>query len=104
MILFAITLSSDLLQRILCTKPLLFLGKISYSLYLTHVIVLMLLAILLGPVIGFELAIMLTIPLSIPIAWLTYVVIEKPSTMLSRKVRGGLSKKVKTIDNKSISA
>ena len=57
------------------------LGKISYSLYLTHFLVLLLFVNLLGPWGG-----IVCLPVVFGIAWLTWFAIERPSIWLSRRV------------------
>jgi peptidoglycan/LPS O-acetylase OafA/YrhL len=89
-ILLIISLSSEMASKILLIKPLQFLGKISFSLYLYHIpILLSLIYILYGklPLLIIAIAaIILTILIS-NVAWL---VIEKPSIRIanyfSRKV------------------
>lgn len=83
--LFSVALSSRLIQQVLMVKPLLFLGKISYSLYLVHILVLMLLAIFVGQLIDIRIAIALTPILSIPVAWLTYKYLENPSVKIAKR-------------------
>ncbi|MEK5396031.1 acyltransferase family protein [Paenibacillus sp. FSL K6-2859] len=85
-LLFSVVLSSSLAQKLLMLYPFKWLGKISYSLYLTHILVLMLLAILLGNSIGIGYAIFLTPVVSLPVAWITHRYIEKPSIAIGRKL------------------
>lgn len=100
-LLFSVVLSSKKAQKFLSTKPFLWLGKISYSLYLIHILVLMSLAILLGNVIGIGFAVALTPLVSLPVAWVVYEYIEKPSIEIGRSWTDFLkSKQV----NKKISA
>lgn len=89
-LLFAVVLSSDLAQKILMNKFLLWLGKISFSLYLTHILVLMLLAILVG-----RYAIWLTPIVSLPVAALTYKYVEEPAIKIGRKWTSSLKEKQK---------
>lgn len=79
-LLFAVVLSSALAQKILMNKFLLWLGKVSFSLYLIHVLVLMLLAIIFG-----KYAIWLTPILSLPVAGLTYKYVEEPAIKIGKR-------------------
>ena len=86
LILFAVTLSSSLMDRILTLKPLLWLGKISYSLYLTHVIVIMICTILLSNFMPVAYTFVIAIALSLPVAHITYKLFEEPSIAIGRKI------------------
>jgi peptidoglycan/LPS O-acetylase OafA/YrhL len=92
-LLLAIVISSTVAQKILLVKPMLFLGKISYSLYLIHMLVLMALSILLSNFIGVVTAIALTPIVSIPVAWITYKCIEEPSIVIGRRWVKSIKKK-----------
>ncbi|KSU60391.1 hypothetical protein AS034_16240 [[Bacillus] enclensis] len=90
-ILFIVVLSSPLANRLLTVKPLLFLGKISYSLYLTHVLVIMLTTIAFEQIGHVMWAFILSPIASIPVAYLAFRAFELPSMQLasrySRKVK-----------------
>ena len=76
-LLFLLLLSSGWAQRILSSKPLVFLGRISYSVYLLHFIVLYALVMhfpAMNPLYLFVLYAVITIVL----AWITYIRIERP--------------------------
>lgn len=79
-LLFSVVLSSDLAQKILMNKFLLWLGKVSFSLYLIHILVLMLLAIIFG-----KHSIWLTPIVSLPIAGLTYKFVEEPAIKIGKR-------------------
>nr|WP_211270646.1 acyltransferase [Paenisporosarcina indica] len=70
----------------LLTRPFLVLGKISYSFYLFHLLVLLSIEILLGafiPILGiFLISLLMTIVISL----LSYRYIEKPSMKLARSI------------------
>jgi len=75
--IFLLVLSSGWAQRILSSKPLVFLGRISYSVYLLHFIVLYALVMHfpgMNPLYLFVLYAFITIIL----AWITYIRIERP--------------------------
>lgn len=83
-ILFIVVLSSPLAERILTVKPLLFLGKISYSLYLTHVLIIMLMTIAFDQINLIMLGFVLSPLISIPVAYVTYIAFELPAIKLGR--------------------
>jgi peptidoglycan/LPS O-acetylase OafA/YrhL len=73
----------------LARRPFVFLGTISYSLYLTHTVVL-LAVIHLMPASGSAWrAITMATVLVIPIAAVTHFVIERPSILLGKFLTGG---------------
>lgn len=84
--LFILALGSKKFGNILTTKPLLFLGRISYSLYLIHIPVLMLTTIFFKNVFPLWLSFCLVPIFSILAAFLSYKWIEKPSMELGRKL------------------
>lgn len=75
---------SILVSRALTSKPAMFLGKMSYSIYLSHMIVIVCVLTVLNRYSGISLelhALLLfcsTVPLTILLSWLTYTYIEKP--------------------------
>lgn len=85
-IVFILALSSSRFSNLLNLKPLLFLGKISYSLYLVHPIVLLLLINLLKGVIPISIIMILVPVISIIVAWAMYHIIEKPSIVIGKKI------------------
>jgi len=89
-LLFVVALSSELTQRILMNKFLLWLGKISFSLYLIHILVLMILAITFG-----KYAIWLTPIVSLPLAALTYKYVEEPAIRIGGRWTGILTERTK---------
>jgi peptidoglycan/LPS O-acetylase OafA/YrhL len=75
-LLFCVAISSARMIKILNFKPFLWLGKISYSLYLTHIIVIMLTSILLSRIVPIGL-LFISIPLlTLPVAYLSHKFIE----------------------------
>ena len=83
-IIFSIVLNSQKLKNMLTRKTPLFLGRISYSVYLIHPVILILsgkyLSILVGPI----LAIVIVPFLTIPLAWIMHIYIENPSAKLGK--------------------
>ncbi|MGO4538721.1 acyltransferase family protein [Paenibacillus sp. 2TAB19] len=86
LLLFAAVLSSDRLNAFLSIKPLTWLGKISFSLYLVHIPVMMMITILLGKIIPIEAAFILVPIVSLPVAHFTYKFVELPSNKLGRSI------------------
>ena len=87
-LIFAVVLSSEKADWLLTRKPFLWLGKISYSVYLMHVMPIMLCARYLGQVIPLTIAIMLAPIFTLPLAALTYKFIELPSMNLGKRLTG----------------
>ncbi|WP_144512908.1 acyltransferase family protein [Bacillus mycoides] len=86
LILFVFALSSIKFQKILKTRFLLHMGKISYSLYLIHPIILLLFVYFAKGVLPLA-SLFLFVPfLSILIAHFMYIYIEKPSMLLGKKI------------------
>jgi peptidoglycan/LPS O-acetylase OafA/YrhL len=83
-----------MMDRILVGRTIQFLGRISYSLYLVHLVVgwrfITLVKRLIGPELGIvtgTLTFLGGIGLSILASWLIYLILEAPSVRLARKVR-----------------
>ena len=73
-------------------KPLIFLGTISYSLYLTHTIVgtdgiINFMQNFISGKEGRIWLMIITFPIAITFSWLFYLLIEKPSKKLSNKIK-----------------
>lgn len=109
--LFITILNSVKIRKQLNSKPLLFLGKISYSLYLVHIPVMMILKVLLVSFVPDWLVFILVPIVSIPISYLSYKFIELPSINFGKKmiiklenspykVSGSIKMKNKKIFNK----
>jgi peptidoglycan/LPS O-acetylase OafA/YrhL len=64
--------------------PMQWVGKISYSLYLSHWLVFALARELFGPIGGIA-----ALPLAFPVGWLVWRTIERPSIVASRRVKSG---------------
>jgi peptidoglycan/LPS O-acetylase OafA/YrhL len=72
------------LARYLQKPPLAFLGKISYSLYLLHVIVLLSVIHFAGVRFGATVSLILTAVLIVPVSYMSYVFLERPGIRLGR--------------------
>ncbi|WP_419884826.1 acyltransferase family protein [Paenibacillus sp. B-A-8] len=85
LLLFVFILTSGTTSKFLTKKPLLWLGKVSYSLYLIHIPVMMLTTIFLGKIMPIEIAFIFVPILSLPVAHFTHKYIEVPSNALGKK-------------------
>jgi peptidoglycan/LPS O-acetylase OafA/YrhL len=85
LLLFSMVLSSKKASSILALKPLLFIGKISYSLYMVHIPILMLSSIFISKLIPLALAFCLVPFISILVAWVCYISIEQPAMNLGKR-------------------
>lgn len=81
-----VAIASKSIARFLNWGPLSFLGKISYSLYLTHLVVLMTVVHLFNDPAAASYAIAASIVLTLPVAYLTYRYIEMPAHWLGIKL------------------
>lgn len=82
-------LSTASFMRVLQSKPLVFLGKISYSLYLFHMIVLLALLHLLEGYAPVGVILLIAFAASFAVSVLAYEWIEKPSMQLGRRLTRG---------------
>lgn len=96
-----LALSSDKISKILRIKPIAYLGKISYSLYLYHGVVLVACLNMFVPKIGIELTLLISFILSIVLSSVGYYLVEKPSIILSRKI--SKNQKTKRLKEEKIS-
>jgi peptidoglycan/LPS O-acetylase OafA/YrhL len=81
-----IGLNSLTAQRALLSRVPLFLGRVSYSLYLVHGVVLFAMASILRDKIGHIAFLFLFLSIAIFLSWLFYLGVEKPFTNMSRNV------------------
>ncbi len=77
-------LASSRAQRVMEWPPLVFLGRISYSLYLLHLLVLFALVRIASPALSVYLLLPAALVLSIGLAWLSYRAVELPSMRLGK--------------------
>jgi peptidoglycan/LPS O-acetylase OafA/YrhL len=89
-------------KNFLLIKPIAFLGKISYSLYLFHLPVILSCIYLLHEVLPFWVISFLGLVLSIIISTIAWVIVEKPSMVTGRKLSKRLEDKRKIYKSKSI--
>lgn len=93
LIIFALVLNSTFANKLLTSKPLLWLGKVSFSLYLVHIPVIMLTTIFLGKIVPIEMAFLVAIILSLPVAGLTYMLVEVPAIKIGKTMSNKITKK-----------
>jgi peptidoglycan/LPS O-acetylase OafA/YrhL len=85
-VIMLITLGSSSVAKFLSIKPLLFLGKISYSLYLYHLPVLITLFHLLNRILFAPIIILISIIVSMSLAYLSWRFIEEPCRLYGNKL------------------
>lgn len=79
-------LGSSSVSRFLMLKPIAFLGEISYSLYLTHLIVLCAVVHLVGSIAPPVVSVAIAAILIIPGSYLVFIAIERPSMRLGKRL------------------
>lgn len=94
LLLFSLVLNSKKLESSLIKRPFIFLGKISYSLYLVHIPVLMMLSIYLSKSIPIVWTFLFVPIVAIIVAYFSNKYIEEPCIKLGKK----LSISIKEID------
>jgi peptidoglycan/LPS O-acetylase OafA/YrhL len=92
LLVFSLVLSSQKIGNLLSGKIFLFLGKVSYSLYLIHIPIIMIITQHLSNYIPLTTSFILVPFISIPIAYLSYKYIEVPSISLGKRVAFYLGK------------
>jgi peptidoglycan/LPS O-acetylase OafA/YrhL len=88
--LIAVVTASPEIGRVLSASWCAFLGRVSYSLYLTHVVVLTALGTLLGAWFSVWLILLIATPLIGLVAWMSYQWVERPSIRMGRSVAAGM--------------
>lgn len=84
--LIVVALCSPLASRLLCSPPIQWLGRVSYSLYLSHLALLLFLINALYPRLGFLQVVLLAVPLALFCATLLCAWVEQPAITISRIV------------------
>lgn len=79
-----IGLSSRTVASFLVKKPLIFLGKVSYSLYLYHIIIVFSLVHILNGIVPLYIVLLISLPISLMFAYLAWLLVERPSMNLGR--------------------
>jgi peptidoglycan/LPS O-acetylase OafA/YrhL len=95
-IFIVLALSSIRISKVLRTKPIIYIGQISYSFYLYHIIILLFLTKKLGNL-PLSLIYSFTIIATLLVASISYYFIEKPSIVLGRKVSNKIVQKQRKI-------
>ncbi|MDM5359882.1 acyltransferase [Peribacillus sp. ACCC06369] len=90
-----LALASNIIKKVLLIKPILFLGDISYSLYLYHCIPLLVLLHQFSGTVQTWILLVIGFIISITLATLSYYFVEKPSIKLGKEI----SKKFNVIKN-----
>lgn len=88
-ILIALCITSKRADKILTLSVPAYLGRISYSLYLTHVIVIAAMAHALSGIVPLPLTLVLAVPASLVTADIFYRCVEAPSHHLARRLTSG---------------
>ena len=84
--IFVMALGSTTFRDLLCRPFAQWLGRISYSLYLSHFAILLFLINLLHPRLSFTAIVILAVPVSFFFSTLLYLYVEQPSITMSRLV------------------
>lgn len=85
-------LGSRKVRNILEIKPIKFLGKISYSLYLFHLIVILSLIYWLQGIMSTDIILLISVPVSIGVATVAYHYIELPAIKAGKKLTSRFNK------------
>jgi peptidoglycan/LPS O-acetylase OafA/YrhL len=85
-LLLLLCLDSPAAQRVLTLKPLHWLGRVSYSLYLVHLVVIVALVRALHLQVAAPLLLLAAVPLSLLVAEVFYQLVERPSQSLGRRL------------------
>lgn len=78
--------------RVLNLRPLAFLGVLSYSLYLIHLVVLDAMLFRFGNRLGAPLTSLIALGITVALAWVVYETIEKPCARLRRRLASASSR------------
>lgn len=103
LLLFALVIASKKLSDFLTKKPLLWLGKVSFSLYLIHIPILMLTTIFIGKFIPIEMAFVIVPFVCLILANFVYRFVEVPANNLGKKIANFTSAKIERGKIKKVS-
>lgn len=92
-IMIALAIASSPFARFLSARWCGFLGRISYSLYLTHVVVLLGIGAALGSSLSVPLVLLVAAPVIAIVAWSSHRWIEQPSIQLGRTLAARISRR-----------
>ncbi|GHF33510.1 acyltransferase [Deinococcus metalli] len=92
-LLLVFALASDRVGRLLAVQPAPFLGRISYSLYLTHPVTMLATLHLLHGRLPVALLPVIGLALTVPVATLVYWAVEQPSIRLGHRVAAWTSRR-----------
>jgi peptidoglycan/LPS O-acetylase OafA/YrhL len=84
--LIVVSLNSAIFSRVLLTAPLQWIGRVSYSLYLTHMLVVLTLLRALGGVLPVAAIVAAVVPCSLALAYAMYRWVELPSMRLGQEL------------------
>jgi peptidoglycan/LPS O-acetylase OafA/YrhL len=85
-IILVLVFATTTFNQFFSFKPFIWLGKISYSLYLIHLPVIMISGTYLSTILPLKVSLLIVPILSLPIAYLTWRFVEKPSMELGRSI------------------
>ncbi|UHC18611.1 acyltransferase [Methylobacterium currus] len=91
-VLIVLALDWPVMTRVLSLPVLLWLGRISYSLYLTHLVLLDSLKAMLAGILPVPVIITLALPLALLLAECVYELVEKPAIAWARRIGTGTAK------------
>jgi peptidoglycan/LPS O-acetylase OafA/YrhL len=92
--IIAVVVAQGTFSRVLRTELLASLGKISYSLYLTHGIVILAVLHAIGGLVSPWVSLSIAAVLILPVACASYAFIERPSMALGRRLAAGMNARV----------
>lgn len=102
LIIFLFAIDSKRVKDLLTKRVFLWLGKVSYSLYLTHMVVLITLMYTLGKIIPYYFVLVIVPFLSIAVATVTHTYIEKPAQKLGNYLTAKKKQKLVITPKQSI--
>lgn len=91
-LVIAASLSPGAIERTLLLTPLRFLGRISYSLYLVHVPLLLTAVLLLQDIVPMPVVLVCIPPAAVVLGWLFHLAVAEPSAALGQRLAKRLSR------------